>query len=150
MAEILHELITTDESDISHIITEDDTPVDNIFSEKQQRLLTESLNTSWKPGRQFVVAANVGIFYDISQPPIVPDVFLGMDVRVADDLWNKKNRSWFVSEFGKVPELVIEIVSNKKGGEGLDKFRKYEMMGVSYYIIFDPQLKVQKGVLQTS
>jgi hypothetical protein len=34
---------------IDHIVTEDDAPVDNIFSEKQQRLLTESLYSSW-PG----------------------------------------------------------------------------------------------------
>ena len=31
----------------AHLITEDDEPVDNLFSEKQQRLLTESLYTSW-------------------------------------------------------------------------------------------------------
>jgi len=29
--------------EVEHLVTEDDTPVDNIFSEKQQRLLTESL-----------------------------------------------------------------------------------------------------------
>ncbi len=32
--------------DISHIETENDDPVDNIFSEKQQRLLTRSLYAS--------------------------------------------------------------------------------------------------------
>ena len=36
---------------IDHIVTEDDTPVDNVFSEKQQRLLTEALYASWSgPG----------------------------------------------------------------------------------------------------
>ena len=46
-----------EEPDISGIITEDDEPVDNIFSEKQQRLLTESLNSSWRPGRDFARCA---------------------------------------------------------------------------------------------
>ena len=29
--------------DVEHLITEDDTPVDNLLSEKQRRLLTEPL-----------------------------------------------------------------------------------------------------------
>ena len=32
--------------DVEHLVTEDDTPVDNVFSEKQQRLLTEPLYSS--------------------------------------------------------------------------------------------------------
>ncbi|WP_199340942.1 hypothetical protein [Nostoc spongiaeforme] len=51
--------------DISHIVIQDDTPVDNFRSEKQQRLLTEVLYTCWNhptgSGR-FIVAANVGVF----------------------------------------------------------------------------------------
>jgi hypothetical protein len=33
--------------DIHGLITEDDTPVDNLPSEKQQRLLTEPLYSAW-------------------------------------------------------------------------------------------------------
>lgn len=33
--------------DTSGLITEDDTPVDSLPSEKQQRLLTEPLYSSW-------------------------------------------------------------------------------------------------------
>lgn len=55
------------EIDVEDIVTEDDTPVDNLFSEKQRRLLTEPLYTLW-PGpvddegnsRSFLVTANVG------------------------------------------------------------------------------------------
>ena len=36
---------------IDDLVTEDDTPVDNLPSEKQQRLLTEPLYSSWSgPG----------------------------------------------------------------------------------------------------
>jgi hypothetical protein len=55
--------------DVSHLITEDDTPVDNIFSEKQQRLLTSPLYDGWiGPGneRKFVAFANVGLFYALT------------------------------------------------------------------------------------
>ncbi len=81
---------TADEwPDISGIVTEDDTPVDNLFSEKQQRLLTDSLNSSWKPGRSFLSAADVGIFYDPDEPPIVPDVFMSLDVTAPEDKWKE-------------------------------------------------------------
>ena len=32
----------------------------------------------------------------------------------------------------------MEIVSNQEGGEEDDKLRKYEPIGVPYYVIFDP------------
>jgi len=134
--------------DYSRIVTEDDTPVDNIFSEKQQRLLTESLNSSWRPGRPFVAASNVGIFYDLGKPPIVPDMFVSLDVQVADDMWEKKNRSYFLSEFGKPPDIAVEVVSNTEGGETGRKIRIYARAGVRYYIIFDPQRLIQRDALR--
>ena len=39
--------------DLSHIVTEDDCPVDNRFSERQQRLLPHLLFTSWPEGKPF-------------------------------------------------------------------------------------------------
>lgn len=140
--------IEVPDPDISHIITEDDKPVDNIFSEKQQRLLTESLNSSWKPDRPFVAAANVGIFYGINQPAIVPDMFLSLDVELPENIWKKRHRSYFVWEYGKAPDLVVEVVSNTQGGETDAKFRIYEKLRAWYYIVFDPQKFIQKDVLR--
>ncbi|MDW8239503.1 MAG: Uma2 family endonuclease [Acidobacteriota bacterium] len=136
--------------DISHLITEDDTPVDNLPSEKHQRLLTEPLYSSWSgpgEGRPFLVAANVGIFYMVRSPAIVPDVFLSVDVEVAPDWWQKEHRSYFLWEFGKSPDVVIEIVSNTEGGEDDEKKRKYERMRVQYYVIYDPLRQVMKEPL---
>ena len=132
-----------DSPDIRDLVTEDDTPVDNLPSEKQQRLLTEPLYSSWKgpgDGRPFLVAANVGIFSMVRTPPVVPDLFLSLDVEVPDNWWDKAHRSYFIWEFGKPPELVLEIVSNREGGEDREKKLKYQRMGVAYYVIFDPQL----------
>jgi Uma2 family endonuclease len=136
--------------DIQSLITEDDTPVDNLPSEKQQRLLTEPLYSSWADagaGRPFLAAANVGIFSVARNPAIVPDMFLSLDVQVADDWWQKEHRSYFLWEFGKPPDLVLEIVSNKAGEEAGEKKDKYAWMRVSYYVIYDPLQQVQPDVL---
>jgi Uma2 family endonuclease len=136
--------------DIQSLITEDDTPVDNLPSEKQQRLLTEPLYSSWADagaGRPFLAAANVGVFSVARNPAIVPDMFLSLDVQVADDWWQREHRSYFVWEFGKPPDLVLEIVSNKEGEEAGEKKDKYAWMRVSYYVIYDPLQQVMPEVL---
>jgi Uma2 family endonuclease len=135
--------------DISHLITEDDTPVDNLLSEKNQRLLTEPLYSSWAgPGheRTFLVAANVGLFVVPRNPAIVPDVLLSLDVTVPEDWWT--TRSYFVWEFGKAPDVVIEIVSNTKWEEKGTKLNAYARAGVAYYVIYDPFKNLGEEVLE--
>ena len=141
-------LIDSDElviPDISHIVTEDDAPVDNFQSEKQQRLLVEPLYSSWSPEVPFVAAANVGIFYALKQEPIVPDTFLSLRVQMPQDWSQKQHRSYFVWEFGKVPEVCIEIVSNRKGDELGAKKELYAQIGVTYYAVFDPLEQIQQA-----
>ncbi len=136
------------EIDYNSLVTEDDQPVDNIFSEKQQRLLVEPLYSSWKPETPFMAAANVGVYSSPYQPPIVPDMFLSLDVQPDEDMWEKRNQCYFVWKYDKPPEVVIEVVSNKEGGETGKKFTRYAKMGIWYYIIFDPQKLIQKEALQ--
>ena len=126
------------EPDLSHLCTEDDTPVDSVFSEKQMRLLTHCLHASWKPGRDFVAMANVGLFPVAQNPALVPDVLLSLDVQLPENVSEKGNRSYMVWRYGKPPDLVLEIVSNEVGGE-LKKAEAYARMGVGYYVIFDPE-----------
>jgi hypothetical protein len=145
-----HCLSPEDLPQVDHIVTEDDTPVDNFPSAKQQRLLVESLYNSWTPpdGSQFITDANIGVFYAINHPPIVPDVFLSLDVQIAADWWNKRHRSYFVWELGKVPDVAIELVSNTEGHEDDRKRAIYERMRIPYYVIFDAQNKLKGGVLR--
>jgi len=131
--------------DISHIVTEDDTPVDNFQSEKQQRLLVEPLYSSLTLTYPFIVAANVGLFYGLKLDPIVPDVFLSLDVQMPEDWSQKQNRSYFVWEFGKMPDVAIEIVSNREGKELGGKKQIYAQIGVPYYVVFDPLKQLQKA-----
>ena len=143
---------------VNELVTEDDTPVDNLLSEKQQRLLTEPLYSSWsgpppdpsraEEPRQFLVAANVGLFPSVYVPPLVPDVFLSLDVTVADDWYEKRHRSYFFWEFGKAPEVVIEIVSNRQGNELGSKLHDYARMGVTYYVVYDPLQQLSAQVLR--
>ncbi len=136
---------------IDDLVTEDDEPVDNTFSEKQQRLLTHSLYNAWKgpgEGRTFLTMANVGLFYALNHPPLVPDVLVSLDVTLHNELWSKFHRSYFVQEYGKSPEVVIEIVSNLKGKEADSKLQNYAKAGVRYYVIFDPEQQLKQGLLR--
>lgn len=126
------------EPDISNLVTEDDAAVDNLISEKQQRLLTGCLYSSLKRDLPFLATANVGLFYAAKQPPLVPDVLLSFGINVPQDWSQKKNRSYFTWNFGKPPEVAVEIVSNTIGHELDSKLTNYANAGVAYYVVFDP------------
>lgn len=132
------------------LVTEDDQPKDNIFHEKQMRLLPHVLLTNWKrpEGKPFIAMSDVGLFYQVNTPPIVPDVLVSLDVRLLSHLYPASaGRSYLLWRYGKVPELVIEIVSNRQGGEWDRKKQIYEHLGIRYYIIFDPELVVAEQEL---
>jgi Uma2 family endonuclease len=136
---------------VDHLVTEDDTPVDNFFSEKQQRLLTEALYSSWTgpgPQRSYVAAANVGLFFAARRPPLVPDMLLSLDVELPADLQPKSHRSYFVWEYGKPPDVVVEVVSNREGGEDTEKLLAYARVGIRYYVVFDPERLLGPEVLR--
>ena len=131
--------------DISHIVIEDDTPVDNFQSAKQQRLLVEPLYASWSPGVPFIADSNIGLFYALKQDPLVPDAFVSLNLQMPIAWSQKQNRSYFVWEFGKAPEVCIEIVSNRKGNELDSKKDDYARIGVAYYVVFDPLQQLSAG-----
>ncbi|NJO40297.1 MAG: Uma2 family endonuclease [Cyanobacteria bacterium CRU_2_1] len=139
--QLLEEIVAPD---ISHIVTEDDTPVDNFQSAKQQRLLVEPLYASWSPGVPFIADSNIGLFYSLKQDPLVPDAFLSLNLQMPTDWSQKQNRSYFVWELGKVPEVCIEIVSNRKGNELDSKKDDYARIGIAYYVVFDPLQQLQR------
>ncbi len=145
-------LAPEDRPNIDNLVIEDGKPVENIFTEKQQRLLVEPLYSSWpgpgEGGGPFLAVANVGLFFAPAQPPLSPDIMVSLGVRVADDLSRKENRSYLVWVVGQPPDLVIEIVSDRRGGEASHKMRDYARIGVSYYIIYDPSERLGAGVVR--
>ena len=97
----------------------------------------------------------MGLFYKLKGDPIVPDMLLSLGVQRAEDLFQRRDRAYFVWEFGKVPEVCIEIISNQKGDEltlskksqrkskTLCKRDIYAQIGVPYYVVFDPLRQLQ-------
>ncbi len=149
--EVLQPLPPELRPNVDRLVTEDSAPEDNVFSEKQQRLLTEPLHSSWTGGaerRSFVVMSNVGLFYAVHEPPFVPDAMLSLDVRLPADVRPKPHRSYFIWEYGKAPDVVIEVVSNREGGEGSEKLSGYARIGIPYYVIFDPEKLLGAEVLR--
>jgi len=134
--------------DVSHLVTEDDTPVDNPFSEKQMRLLTEPLYSSWNPGMPFVAMANVGLYFALNAPAFVPDTLVAVEVQIPENLLPKEHRAYFPWLYGKVPDIVVEIVSNKAGEELTRKMEGYARHGVPYYAVYDPEHHLQFPALQ--
>jgi len=61
-----------------------------------------------------------------------------LGVTIPEDWSEKRNRSYFVWNFGKLPEVAIEIVSNTVGNELTTKLVDYATAGVPYYVVFDP------------
>lgn len=137
---------------LDHLVTQDDTPLDNFFVERLERLLTEPLYSSWGgpgEGRTFLAAANVGLFAEPKNPAFVPDFLLSLGVKTGEgDLRAKENHSYYVWKFGKPPDLILEVVSDRRGGEDGYKLRAYARMGVSFYVIYDPDDLLGGGVLR--
>jgi len=135
---------------VERLVTEDGKPVDNIYAEKQQRLLTAPLYASWAgPGdnRPFVAMSNVGMFFAVDQPPLVPDCLLSLDVRFGD-LRQKEHRSYFFWVFGKAPDVILEVVSNQEGEELGQKLRQYARIGIPYYGVWDPEQLISRTRLR--
>jgi hypothetical protein len=133
--------IADEEIDWDAIILEDDTPVDSLDTEQHFGLLTDTLYANFIHsvfGKEFIVAANVGVFRTPTEPPIVPDFFLSLGVRKKNMPRQKRDRSYFIWHVGKPPEVVIEIVSNDEGEEDGAKHARYARLGILYYAIFDP------------
>ncbi|MFN0077476.1 MAG: Uma2 family endonuclease [Prosthecobacter sp.] len=130
--------------DVSGLIIQDEGTMRDIKHEKQMRLLTEPLYGSWQVERPFLAMANVGLFHEPKQTPVVPDVMLSLDVSLPPD-WteHKKHLSYFIWERGKGPDVVIEIVSDKRGGERSTKMDHYAAIRIPFYVVFDTEHQIQ-------
>jgi hypothetical protein len=146
------ELELEPEIDYDRLVTEDHKPVDRIFIEKLYRLLTHALYASWPgpgPGKPFLVLANVGWFYQRSTPAVVPDILLSLDVRGPADLQVKQGHSYYQWDLGKQPDVIVEAVSDRTGGEESFKKNLYARLGVPFYAVFDPKHLLSDDTLRT-
>lgn len=131
---------------LDDLVTEDGEPVDNLYVEKLYKLMTEPLHASWDPGRPFVTAANVGWFHTLGAKPVAPDVMVSLDVTPRDS-GTREGRSYFQWILGKPPDVAVEVVSDRRGGEFDGKLMLYERLGLPYYVVHDPDGVYDRGPL---
>jgi Uma2 family endonuclease len=86
----------------------------------------------------------MGIYYTpgVHPTPIVPDAFLSLGV---ERLKSERGRLSYVlwEENYIVPVLALEVVSQNYGGEYDEKQTKYALLGVLYYVIYNPDFWVR-------
>jgi hypothetical protein len=132
-------------------VTEDGKPVDHLYVEKLYKLLIDPLYLSYRPpgppGRPFLATSNVGWFYARKTPPTAPDIMLSLEITPLDPD-TPAGRSYFQWEYVKPPDLVIEIISDKRADEDGEKLRLYERQRLTYYVIHDPFDVLGRGVLR--
>jgi Uma2 family endonuclease len=138
--------------DYDSLVTEDHKPVEGIVFEKLYRLLTRPLYASWPgpgEGRPFLVLAIVGWFYQHKTPAVAPDCLLSLDVTCPEDVHVKQGHSYYQWLMGKQPDVVIEVVSDRTGGEESFKKKLYARLGVPHYAVFDPNHRLSDDTLRT-
>jgi hypothetical protein len=113
-----------------------------LFAEKQYRLLTEPLWTSWQSpdGRPFHVMSNMCLYFTYKGPPLTPDLMFIIDVEAPTNPREGDHRTYFSWVVGKPPDIIIEIVSDDRGREETDKLKAYERIGTPFYRRFPRRL----------
>ena len=130
---------------------EDDEPVESLFAHRQCQLLTDALICSWlRPNREpFLIVGNMGLFFEPTAPPLVPDTMLSLDIPPSGRMGSDDApRSYIVWEMGKLPEVVFEFVSKTTNDEDGIKLEAYERIGIPYYVVFDPCRYLGGEILQ--
>jgi Uma2 family endonuclease len=135
----------------------DDTPVDEDWSRrfppaKEVRnelqeiipsLLKSILRILWNDRLDWFFGIDMGIYFHPERPPIVPDGFLCLNVERHYD--EDLRLSYLLWEEEIPPILVLEVVSNKPGGEYTTKLDEYARMGVLYYVIYSLEKVLHLG-----
>ena len=124
----------------------DNQPVDNELQLLVPFLLQAILLLAWAERQDWFMGVNLGLYPAPRQPAIGPDAFLALGVeRVRQG--SKLRKSYVVWQEGVMPQWVLEVVSQKPGGEyerdrdrqnGQGKLFQYARLGVQYYTIYNP------------
>lgn len=118
----------------------DDTPVDNENQNLLPNLLLFLLKVLWAERNDWYFGVDMGIYHTTGPSPLVPvipDGFLSLGVERHKQ--GRTRKSYVMWEENDVPPiLAIEIVSQTYGNEYEEKADIYAHLGVSYYVIFNP------------
>jgi Uma2 family endonuclease len=120
----------------------DETPVDNELQDTVPGLLKDTLRLIWQNRNDWFFGVDMGIYADTEQPyrAIVPDGFLSIGVPRFKPQYGDRGRPSYVlwEEEGKVPMLVLEVVSETYRGEYSEKLKEYQDLEVLYYAVYNP------------
>jgi Uma2 family endonuclease len=115
----------------------DDQPVDNELQVLLPIVLRAILALLWADRMDWFLGVNMGVYYDPLLPAVGPDAFLS--VGVVRYKREQGRLSYVVQQENHViPQWVLEIVSQKPGGEYDAKMQLYAEIGVLYYTIYNP------------
>lgn len=117
----------------------DETPVDNEDQNFVPNILLFVLEYLWRTNQDWFFGVDMAVYY-LSAPgeakPIVPDAFLSLGVQRRLD--GSSRKSYFTWKEEVIPQLVLEVVSETKGGEYDRKLALYEQLYVKYYVVYNP------------
>lgn len=121
----------------------DDTPVDNELQNLIPNLLDAILALVWSQRTDWFFGVDMGIYYEPSNPPLVPDGFLSLGV---ERFIGEEGRLSYVlwEEDGIVPIFALEVVSKTYGGEYEKKKIDYAKLGILYYAIYVPSRRYRR------
>lgn len=135
---------------LDDVVTEDDTPVDSIVCERQQRLLTEPLYSSWSAlgeNRPFVALSNVGLFHARGENPLVPDMMLSLDVTSPQgkEIWLKHYRAYFIHDMAKHRKWSSKLYPIKLAKKPMKNLRNMPRLESSTTLYLIQQKNYQKS-----
>lgn len=108
--------------------------------------LLDELREYLRPHPRRYASGNTFVYYldDAGErQSVAPDIFVVLDVE------NKERRYYNIEDEGKVPDLIIELISTATKLEDLGNKRVlYAGLGVREYDVFDPTGEVIKGQLR--
>ncbi|WP_017323922.1 Uma2 family endonuclease [Synechococcus sp. PCC 7336] len=125
-----------------HLPTQDElpetdfAPVDSELQTLVASLLGDILAWHWRDRSDWFWGINLGVYYKLNTPAIVPDGFLSLGVEQFDR--SDGRQSYVVWHEGALPLLVVEYVSRSYGQEYGSKLADYASIGVLYYVIYNP------------
>ncbi|NJL89857.1 MAG: Uma2 family endonuclease [Coleofasciculaceae cyanobacterium SM2_1_6] len=116
----------------------DETPVDNQLQNDLPNFLLNLIRLIWAERQDWYFGVDMGIYHDPqSRTPIIPDGFLSIGVerhkqvdgRLSYVLWEEN----YI-----MPIMALEVVSQTYNGEYEAKLHQYQVMGILYYVVYNP------------
>ncbi len=131
----------------SELPDSDDIPVDDEDQNLLPNVLLFSLHAIFAERKDWFFGVRMGVYHATSahpRVPVVPDAFLSLGVERVRG--KSLRRNYVVWEENDIPPtLTLEIVSWLPGGEYDEKLEIYRKLGVTYYVIYNPQYWQRDG-----